>query len=677
MSDNLMRSAINQNSANMDSTLLVDWNKIDPSQMISNLIQIESSSVQTSSIENMSSNLESRSLNLDENQYGEHYPNDWGSVDLNGLGSYPGGWESRPDVIKMQQEEARVDSINIFHNVFNRDPNNNELVNAANAVYGANGSTKQYNALQKKLAYSKEGHDRIANIGIDVLGYAPSEDWIKQEQAKLAVYGTTQNTIRNDFAYSQTAHDILDKQSFDMLGYHANEATLQSQQSQLANGTTLATVHHDFAYSQAVTDAIGKVGSDILGRSVTLQSDRDWIELMRSQELNNTTLSQIRYQQAHGALGDSAADEILKSILGRNATDSDTAWKNAVKDGLGSNQTYAQIRYDQAHGVLGDFATNQIYKTITGRDTTTADQAWKNAMESGLGNNMTYAQILHQESHSFLGNAMVQQMAQQKGLQLTSTAVNDQEDLIERQGFSITQSQFNNVADIYKNIAGTKDVVFTDKFSNYQQMGSNKQIIKAIYNDLASTIDPSFKVNLVDDNGNIVYGAEGMLDSKGEIVENKVNDKPAQIPVGFYSKIDDIISQGKDIAASKPEYNTSVGGPGSIMTQDDFNQITNLFVLSRFGHGGIWDVQRLYVTSGIDYKLRDVSTINIGIYAAASGMSLNDILTVENTYVQITNADFNWKINSPDKVYKYLPVRNVENTKIGYELYKNGQIKGH
>jgi len=258
-------------------------------------------------------------------------------------------------------------------------------------------------------------------------------------------------------------------------------------------------------------------------------------------------------------------------------------------------------------------------------------------------------------------------MGKAKGVPLTQAAIEAQRSLIEKQGMILTQQQFNQVLDVYHNIAGSNDIIFADKIVNYQQLGSKKEIIKAIYKDLSHTIDPSFKVNLVDNDGQIIYGGNS------ELTGGVSSNKPVQISVGNYETTLEIIRQAEKIDRSsinKPVYEDFT----SIFPEDIFTKIVNFYNLQNFRPRGPWDIQRLYVTSGIDHDLRDISTVNIGIYAAASGMSLNEILNIENTFAYYKSS-FKGQIMSPQ--YEYLAERNVNNTKIGYELYKNGKIKAY
>ncbi|CAI3959600.1 unnamed protein product, partial [Commensalibacter communis] len=251
------------------SSLTENWYQKDLAHMKSDLMQAETNSTDTALGTTLSPNLMSRSYSFNDNVYGGYYPNNWGSVDLSGLGNYygTGSWRDRPDVVRAFKADAITDATNIFHSVFNRDPNANELNNAAGSVYGANGETKKLNALQNKLAYSKEGHDRIANIGIGVLGYAPDENWVKQEQAKLAKYGTTQQDIRKDFAYSQAAYDRIHENISRIRGYDFNNPErIRHEQDRLASGESFHDLMANYAYDQETHDRIRENVSRIKGR---------------------------------------------------------------------------------------------------------------------------------------------------------------------------------------------------------------------------------------------------------------------------------------------------------------------------------------------------------------------------------------------------------------------------
>lgn len=86
--------------------------------------------------------------------------------------------------------------------------------------------------------------------------------------------------------------------------------------------------------------------------------------------------------------------------------------------------------------------------------------------------------------------------------------------------------------------------------------------------------------------------------------------------------------------------------------------------LSKFRHGGEWDVQR--ISGRFISEHRDYSTIMIGRYAAIAGFSLNEILSIQNVFSRFMSKFA--KNEAMDSEYIYLPVRNVVNTRIGYDL---------
>lgn len=86
--------------------------------------------------------------------------------------------------------------------------------------------------------------------------------------------------------------------------------------------------------------------------------------------------------------------------------------------------------------------------------------------------------------------------------------------------------------------------------------------------------------------------------------------------------------------------------------------------LARFRTFGEWDAQRLSGHFVDEY--RDFSTIIIGYYGGSIGLSESSMLEIENTYAKYKSR-FS-KYEPMDEYYKYLPRRNVYNTKIGYDL---------
>ncbi len=92
--------------------------------------------------------------------------------------------------------------------------------------------------------------------------------------------------------------------------------------------------------------------------------------------------------------------------------------------------------------------------------------------------------------------------------------------------------------------------------------------------------------------------------------------------------------------------------------------------LANFAWFGPWDAQRL----GFEYhpQFRDYSTVVIGLYAAANGLSEEDILTIQNDAAAV-KSNFGSKAIMDD-TYKHLPIENVKNTELGFALYQSGRI---
>jgi hypothetical protein len=91
--------------------------------------------------------------------------------------------------------------------------------------------------------------------------------------------------------------------------------------------------------------------------------------------------------------------------------------------------------------------------------------------------------------------------------------------------------------------------------------------------------------------------------------------------------------------------------------------------LAHFRRYGPWDAQRL---GGSDHpEFVDYSTVAIGLYAAANGMSRAEILEVEDLVAR--GSHFHGKPEM-DKIYTHLAVRNIRNTDLGYQLFQSGKI---
>lgn len=148
------------------------------------------------------------------------------------------------------------------------------------------------------------------------------------------------------------------------------------------------------------------------------------------------------------------------------------------------------------------------------------------------------------------------------------------------------------------------------------------------------------------------------VDDEGKPVRLDAENQPISRPSGLDPNF--FVRQG--LKDKKILNNTS---------DEDISQVGvyRMFHLAMFGGGQPWDAQML--SGNFDNRYVDAATILIGLYCAASDMSLEHRLEIQNfyagTFSRMKDREFN-------PVYKNLPVRNVENTKIGYRLFESGKV---
>jgi len=93
--------------------------------------------------------------------------------------------------------------------------------------------------------------------------------------------------------------------------------------------------------------------------------------------------------------------------------------------------------------------------------------------------------------------------------------------------------------------------------------------------------------------------------------------------------------------------------------------------LSKFLWWHSWDAQRIggkYHAEFVDY-----ATVAIGLYAAAAGISRDQILTMQDL-AAAAGSHFDENADR-DKDYPHLRKENVQNTDRGYELFRSGAIR--
>lgn len=90
----------------------------------------------------------------------------------------------------------------------------------------------------------------------------------------------------------------------------------------------------------------------------------------------------------------------------------------------------------------------------------------------------------------------------------------------------------------------------------------------------------------------------------------------------------------------------------------------------QFGQGGSLDAQR--VNGVVVRQYVDYATVGLGLYGAAAGMSLEEMLDTENDYAFFFSRYTHGE--DMDETYTKLPKRNVANTRIGYDLYNSARV---
>ena len=151
---------------------------------------------------------------------------------------------------------------------------------------------------------------------------------------------------------------------------------------------------------------------------------------------------------------------------------------------------------------------------------------------------------------------------------------------------------------------------------------------------------------LVDDDGKAV------MNDKGETMMRPVGMDPH-----FF------VNQGlkdKKIEEGLLATGTAAGVSAALAYQD--------LALSKFWHWFRWDAQR--IGGRFHPEFIDYSTVAIGLYAAANGISRNEILIIEDTGARFSTFG---KDTKTDPDYPNLPLRNVQNADLGYWLYKIGR----
>jgi len=167
--------------------------------------------------------------------------------------------------------------------------------------------------------------------------------------------------------------------------------------------------------------------------------------------------------------------------------------------------------------------------------------------------------------------------------------------------------------------------------------------------------DPNAPVPVVDDQGRPVLIPEGPYEGQQML-------RPARLDPHFF------VNQG---TADRSYYDALTHSPVSDNGGADLAILSlELMRLYKLKQGGVWDAQR---AGGKNYpEYVDYATVAIGLYSASSGVSRDEILRMQDAYAA-RYSRFRPGTDM-DKTYIHLPVRNVANTDLGFQLYQSGGI---
>ncbi len=147
-------------------------------------------------------------------------------------------------------------------------------------------------------------------------------------------------------------------------------------------------------------------------------------------------------------------------------------------------------------------------------------------------------------------------------------------------------------------------------------------------------------VPFMDDSGNLILGESGA---------------PMMRPAGFDPHF---------FSAAGAADRARMGAQGMRSGTMSVNSLAN------FRQGGPWDAQR--IGGSFHEQFIDSATVFIGIYASNAGLSQDQVLGIQNAYASMFSQFATGTVF--DSRFTSLPLRNVQNTQLGYNLVGNGAI---
>ncbi len=170
---------------------------------------------------------------------------------------------------------------------------------------------------------------------------------------------------------------------------------------------------------------------------------------------------------------------------------------------------------------------------------------------------------------------------------------------------------------------------------------------------------------------------EQFVDSSGQPIRDDHGNqilRPADLPPEAYVQAG-LAAKSRDLADAMHELTELARGHANITAlQDEIGRIDALSVavaseLLPFVHAGSFDAERFDNYYVCDY--RHYTSIALGIFMAAAGVSKEDMLTIADDYA----ADFSTFHEQPDGSYTHSTKQDIQDNLRGYDLYESGRIR--
>ena len=153
--------------------------------------------------------------------------------------------------------------------------------------------------------------------------------------------------------------------------------------------------------------------------------------------------------------------------------------------------------------------------------------------------------------------------------------------------------------------------------------------------------------------------------------ENNPILRPADLPPEAYVQAG-LAAKSHNLADYMHELAQAIRGDPNALQDPDKRGLTIAMVaaaLLPFAHAGSFDAERFDFNYVRDY--RHYTSMALGIYMAAAGVSREDMLTIADFYAGI----FSHFHEETDAHYAHSSKQDVQDNLRGYELYESGRIR--